>query len=636
MNKGIDYYPEHWDQNLIEEDLLRFKSWGINTIRIGEFAWHLIEQEEGKFNFSYFDNIIAIAKKYKLNVMYGVPTATFPAWLNKKYDDILIKQERDISYGGRREYCYNSHSYKAAALKMTEKLVTHYRNEQAIISWQIDNEVGHESSDFCICKNCQRDYRVFLKEKYGNIDKLNETWGTIFWGHTYNNFDEIFIPSHTITYFNPSQTLDFYRFRSISASNFINAIVDKTRECCGKNQSITHDFPGGPFGKIYDHNLIAKNIDYVSYNNYPVWGDLVKPLPPGEIAIQLDFMRGLKEKNFTITEQLIGAQGHRYIGYLPRPNQSYLWCMQALSRGCDNLFYFRERSMNKGQEQFCYGILGHDNKDNNRVLEVKKLLTETKNIMNIINSDFHSKIALVYDFDNVFSWSIQPQSKKYDFAAEFQKMYNAFFKLNVNIDVIDISKDLSKYDVVVLPNMQMINQELKERLEALTMQGTDIVFSYRSGIRDKDNNLHFGLTAPCLVSEMVGAEVLEVESLAGDDLIEITNGNNTYPITVWRDMLEPSTAESLYKYIDDFSNYSCVTKNKYNNSDIYYVGSSLTEEPLEEIAKSILDKKDIKYFPSVENVEVIQRDNMLIILNHNDHEVEFNKEKLPKYSVTIR
>ena len=52
MLLGVDYYPEQWDSAIMEADMDRILELGCNVIRIGEFAWHHMEPEEGKFDFS--------------------------------------------------------------------------------------------------------------------------------------------------------------------------------------------------------------------------------------------------------------------------------------------------------------------------------------------------------------------------------------------------------------------------------------------------------------------------------------------------------------------------------------------------------------------------------------------------------
>ncbi len=305
---------------------------GVNMVRIGEFAWHLMEPVEGTFDFSFFDEVIKKLKKEDIKIMFGTPTATFPAWLSKKHPEVLSMDENQNRrvFGGRRQYCYNSDAYMKHSKRIVEALVNHYKNEPSILVWQIDNEFGHEGSDMCYCPTCHEKFQAYLKNKYKTISALNETYGTIFWGQTYNDFTEIPIPLKTITVHNPALQLDWARFRSDSLNNFAKEHTGLVKRLKGDHQDVTTNVSGGFFGKWFDHEENLKAMDFVSYDNYPVWGGLKAPLSPAEVAMTLDFNRGLKNKNFWIVEQLIGAQGHDVIGYLPRPNQSKLWSTQPL------------------------------------------------------------------------------------------------------------------------------------------------------------------------------------------------------------------------------------------------------------------------------------------------------------------
>ena len=81
MFLGVDYYPEHWNENMLEEDLNNIIELGSNVIRIGEFAWHMMESEEGKFDFSYFDNVINVNLKGSFNCLKAVT----PIMLKQKF-----------------------------------------------------------------------------------------------------------------------------------------------------------------------------------------------------------------------------------------------------------------------------------------------------------------------------------------------------------------------------------------------------------------------------------------------------------------------------------------------------------------------------------------------------------------------
>ena len=48
---GVDYYPEQWDEALLDSDLDTIVELGCDVIRIAEFAWNKFENEEKKNSF---------------------------------------------------------------------------------------------------------------------------------------------------------------------------------------------------------------------------------------------------------------------------------------------------------------------------------------------------------------------------------------------------------------------------------------------------------------------------------------------------------------------------------------------------------------------------------------------------------
>lgn len=105
MLLGVDYYPEQWNIDLMEQDMDTIVEMGCNVIRIAEFSWHMMEKREGQFDFSFFDHVIEEAKKRNLKVIMGTPTATIPAWLAKKYPDILSEFEGEKNVPLEEDMC---------------------------------------------------------------------------------------------------------------------------------------------------------------------------------------------------------------------------------------------------------------------------------------------------------------------------------------------------------------------------------------------------------------------------------------------------------------------------------------------------------------------------------------------------
>ncbi|HAS72885.1 MAG TPA: beta-galactosidase, partial [Clostridiales bacterium UBA8960] len=466
------------------------------------------------------------------------------------------------------------------------------------------------------------------------IENLNNVYGTIFWGQTYNDFDEIPLPKPTITTHNPSLQLDWARFRSQSINRYAKLQVDIINRHKRADQKVTHNLFGGFFDRAYDQNTLSSQLDVVSYDNYPVWGGLTAPLEPAHIAMTLDYIRGLKRQNFWILEELMGAQGHTIIGYLPRPNQAKLWSHQAMARGCEALLYFRYRGMTRGAEQFCQGILDADNKINEKYLEVQSFFSEVKENESIYYKPIKAEVAILYDFDNRWSWHAQQQSHAFDFTQEFVRLYEGFYDKNVMMDVISTDQDISDYKIVVLPVMQIVDSELLNKLKQFASKGGSVVFGFRSGIKDRNNNLRL---APNILSEVCGIEVAGYESLSHGQSAEIESSKGVMgKMHVWRDLLKPIKAEMLYKYRDAFyGDYAAITVNAFEKGQFYYVGGGVCKETVIELTNRLLSEQGIGEIESPIGVEVVLRDGKMLVLNHTSQIQIFKGKKIEPYGMAL-
>ena len=639
---GVDYYPEQWAPALMEADLDRIVELGGNVIRIGEFAWHRMEPEESQFDFSFFDQVIAMAKQKGLQVIFGTPTATPPAWLIHKHPDILSQFPDGSSraFGGRHIACYSSLPYREHCIQIITRLAEHYKDEESIVAWQIDNELGHEGSDQCWCPRCRAKFQSFLRDKFhGDIHALNHTYGTTFWSQEYNSFDEIPLPAPTITTHNPALRLDWDRFCSENIRSFA-ALQAKLLKDIIPNAVIMHDFPGGGLGKHVDYSAVAQELDRVAYNNYPVWGGQKEPLPPSEIAFGLDYIRGLKGENFWITEAIMGAQGHDITGFLPRPNQAKLWSWQGMAHGCEGLLYFRYRGATKGAEQFCYGILDADNRKGRKFYEVQSFFQEARPYEQALTTPVHSEAAILYDFDALASFRIQQQSVLLDCEAEMKRLHSVLFRAGQSVDIIPAHRDFSHYKLVLVPNLIVTGPDFAARLKAYVAGGGVAVVTYRTAVKDRDNNLVFGKTIPVDLGDLLGLYVEETESVQEYDCIPLAGENGSGTAGIFRDMVVPQGAQVLWRYDDPFyRHYAAITRNSYGQGAAYYLGTAPDQAILDQVLHQAMDEAGLERLELPEGVESVIRgkgnSRVRILLNHNPVSVHALGQELSPFQVKI-
>ena len=231
---GVDYYPEHWDQADWEPHARLMAEAGFKVVRLAEFAWHKMEPREGKFEFGWLDEAIAVLKRHDIKMILGTPTASPPPWLVTKHPDALAVNQDGVrtEAGGRRHYCYSSPVYREASRKIVASMAAHFSEHPAVIGWQTDNEIGGPR---CWCDQCAKGFREWLKARYGTVDALNQAHGTVFWGQTYNDWAEIPIPREKHASHSVSLRLDHLRFHSDNVVAYHDAQVEALRRICGKH-----------------------------------------------------------------------------------------------------------------------------------------------------------------------------------------------------------------------------------------------------------------------------------------------------------------------------------------------------------------------------------------------------------------
>ena len=78
---GTAYYPESWPREQIDEDLTHLLENGLNTVRIAEFAWAVMEPREGEYDFSLFREVVDKCRERGISVIMCTPSATPPSWM---------------------------------------------------------------------------------------------------------------------------------------------------------------------------------------------------------------------------------------------------------------------------------------------------------------------------------------------------------------------------------------------------------------------------------------------------------------------------------------------------------------------------------------------------------------------------
>jgi beta-galactosidase len=638
LSFGVDWYPEQWDRAIWEADAERMKGFGVDIVRMMEFAWALIEPEKGRFDFSLFDEAIGILAKQGIGVILGTPTATFPAWLLDEGE--VLQTARDGTrrdFGTRRMGCFNSPAYLEASRRVVAACAAHFAKDERVIGWQVDNELGTEGSDFCVCDDCRAAWRGWLERRYGSVAAMNAAWGNVFWGTSYSRWDQVPVPRDQVaTGFNPCLLLDYARFSSDSAASFMGGQVSALRAAIRPGVFITTNFYSPPLSNRIDFEDLTRGMDFASWNNYPTWGDSDESLPYFAQAFAESYVRGIRgDGPFAVLEAFCGFQGHVCLGHLPPERQVALWTNQSIARGANRVVYFRWRTAPYGQEQLCYGLFDTDDAETERACVLRDNIRDVKEpFSRFASTRVESPACLVYSKDDARVLGEQYLSKglylkpvewaQAGYDMEAMKWYAPYVLFNVNADVKSVdSVDIEKYRIISLPLYQMADPELVGRLDAWVKKGGRLVLGYRAGARDM-RNWNATERLPGLFAEMAGIRVPRFESL-NKGRAGIRVGLVPAKGEVWADIIEPTSASAVAVYSDKRKFYSglpCATVNRRGAGKVWYIGTSPDPVGIYFLYRRILKDAEVGAEFHGMGVEVIERrtdegGTVKVVLNHN-------------------
>ena len=583
---GGDYNPNQWPKEIWEQDMVYFKDARINSATINVFSWAKIQPAEDTYYFDELDEIVEMLSKENYDIVLATSTGAMPAWLYKKYPEVARTDYfgRHHKFGQRHNHCPNSLVFQKYAKALVEKLAERYAHNPHVTCWHISNEYGGE----CYCENCEKAFRVWLKNKYGTIEAVNKAWNMEFWGHTVYDWDEIVLPNAlgdgmengTDTAF-AGLSVDYRRFMSDSMLENYKMERDVVRRY-NPDTIITTNLMGTY--KFLDYFKWAKEMDIVSWDNYPSYNT-----PWSFTAMSHDLMRGLKDAPFMLLEQTPSQQNWQPYNSLKKPGQMRAQSIQTMAHGADTVQFFQLRRSVGGCEKFHGAVIGHVGHNNTRVFrEVKQLGEELERLgTSTLGSVNQADVGIIFDWDNY--WALDYTSgptEDLKYVDQIHHYYKFFYDNNIGVNMIPVDADFSKYKIVVAPVLYMVKEGMKEALTKFVENGGILITTFMSGLVDESDNVHLG-GYPGPLRELAGIWVEEIDALAPEQTNTITFTDGTrMTCNLLCDLMHLEGAQLLASYDENFyAGMPAITKNTFGKGCTYYIGTNMGQEGIDKVLK---------------------------------------------------
>lgn len=568
---GAAYYEEYMPYYRTPQDMELLKKAGMNTIRIGESTWSTWEKSDGVFDFSRLHSMLKNALEHGISVIIGTPTYAVPAWLVKKYPEILpVTHSGQNLYGHRQNMDITNPDYLFHAERIIRKMLEEIKDYPNIIGFQLDNET--KPYDTC-SPYAQKKFVDYLKEKFGTTEALNQAFGLDYWSNRIDNWEDFPDVRGTI---NGSLGAEYDRFSRKLVADFLAWQAAIVQEYKRDDQFITQNFDYSwtdhSFGLQPEVNQweAAKALTVAGVDIYHPSADF---LTGKEIAMGGAIAYGMKKENYLLLETQ--AQGNP--GWLPFKGQLRLQAYSHLACGAGSVMYWHFHSIHNSLETYWKGVLSHNLAENETYREAMRIGMEFQKYSSVLkNLKKKSCAAFLLSNDALTGLKWFPIADgKLDYNHIFRWLFDACYELNLECDILSpADANLSDYEVLFVPALYSASEELLSRLDAYVKKGGHLVTTFKTGFCDEnlkvyaDNQPHMltecagmtydRFTIPAPLSLMWEADAASLENAGVSD---------------WIELLEPSTASVWCRYDHPhYKEYAAVTHNLYGRGSYTYLG----------------------------------------------------------------
>lgn len=481
---GAAYYPELWDNKIIEEDIELMKKVGINVVRMGEFAWSQMEPEEGKIDLTFFGEVVDKLYENGISTIFCTPTPTPPIWITYNHPERMFvnRQGERMSHGARQQICTNNPDFIAYSDKITEAIAQKFANHPAIVAWQLDNEFKCHIAE-CYCDTCLSLWHEWLREKYETIENLNAKWGTGVWSETYQSFEQIPQPKKTPYAHNAALDTNYrlFSYEKIAQFGARQAAIIRRYS----SAPITHN---GHTDFQVDNEKIFAPLDFTSFDDYPDCDNWRK------MIYDYDYFRNVRQDGkFYVMETSPGHNGSIH-GYEKIHRTDYLRteAAAAYAGGAIGFNYWLWRQQRSGVEQNHGHVVSSWGKPSVSWDEVLKVEEMRKRFEPYFLKTEIKKAELAQTYSaTARAFFFTEPLERIDYNHEMFRIHKILLDAGLPREVVSDNADLSGYKMMITAYLPAIEKTFLRNVLDWCEKGGTWVVGPLTGFRTPDQSVPY-------------------------------------------------------------------------------------------------------------------------------------------------
>jgi beta-galactosidase len=359
-------------------------------------------------------------------------------------------------------------------------------------------------------------------------------------------------------------------------------------------------------------------------------------------------------------------QGHVNWGDTPvhlYPGAVRLWLWTAVAHGAEFITTYRYRQPRFGVELFHDGLVGTDGTTPTvggrqfqlSIDEIKRVkaahlagttvptveegaAADAVGAAAVGGNPSHSAIGLVFDFEQLWEFSILPQAKRWDYARLIRLWYGAFARLGLSVRILRPGQEWpAELPVIVAPGLQMVGQTLVDQMTKYAATGGHLVLTCRTALMDRSGQLFEGPTAKPILP-LIGGSIEAYDGLPDGATAQVEMDGKKYSWGVWGDLLYgEAETKTIARYADQFyAGAAAVIQNRYQGGLVTYCGVMGEEAFTDALAERIATQSKMNIVPLPPRVHLVRRGPYRILLNFTAETVDVPAPARTRFLVGTR
>ncbi|GAB3593755.1 beta-galactosidase [Angustibacter peucedani] len=618
---GGDYNPEQWPREVWDDDVRLMAEAGVTFATVAVFSWSLLEPEPGRFETGWLDDVLDLLHQHDIAVDLATATASPPPWM-LQLDPTLLPELADGSRlwpGGRQAYCPSSATYRERSLQLVEHLATRYHDHPAVALWHVGNEYACHNVP-CYCDRCAAGFRRWLERRYGDVDAMNDAWGTNFWSQRYTSFDQVLPPRQAPTVSNPTQMLDYRRFTSDTVLELFTAERDVLHRL-SPGVPVTTNFMTLNHFRHLDYFQWGPEQDVVSTDHYVV---AAEPDAEAELSFSGDLTRGIAGgKPWLLMEHSTSAVNWQPVNHAKTPGTMLRNSLAHVAHGADALGFFQWRASRAGAEKFHSGLVPHAGTDTRLWREVVQLGEVCSRLAEVVGTQVEADVAVLWDYQA--GWACDQDSHPSSmvrYGDTAHAVHRALRERGITADVVHPDADLQGYRLVVVPTLYSCTDAQAASVRAAAEAGATVLVTYFSGIVDQHDHIRLG-GYPGAFADLLGVRVEEFAPLDAGQTVTLDDGSTG---SLWTEHLHLDGAKAVASFADGpVPGVPAITRHEIGHGVAWYLATSLDDDGLRSLVGSLVEEAGVSAAAEApRGVELVRRSgsgrSYLFTLNHSGAE----------------